>query len=74
MAVIAKSNGTFNQKHQGSNIQSNRNNDLKHGSNHLTVAKVIAACAKLLRKLKILEKSVNLQDEEEKNQPLQGSE
>ena len=35
MAVIAKSNGTFNQKHQGSNIQSNRNNDLKHSSNHL---------------------------------------
>ena len=51
MAVIAKSNGTFHQEHQGSHIQSNRNNDLKHGSNHLTVAKLIFACAKLLRKL-----------------------
>jgi len=59
MAMIAKSKRTFHQKHQGSNIQCNGNNDLKHGSNHLTVAKVIAACAKPLRKLIIAEKSVN---------------
>ena len=30
MAVIAKSNGTFYQKHQGSHIQSNGNNNFKH--------------------------------------------
>ena len=60
MAVIAKSNGTFNQEHQSSNIQSNRNNDLNHGSNHLTYAKVASACAKLLRKLKKPENVVNL--------------
>ena len=52
MAVIANSKCTFNQKHQGSKIQSNRNNDLKHSSNHLSLHKLIYACAKLLRKLK----------------------
>ena len=35
MAVIAKSEGTFHQEHQGSHIQSNGNNNLKHSSNHL---------------------------------------
>ena len=57
MAVIAKSDGTFHQKHQGSHIQSNGNNDLKHGSNHLTAAKLILVCAKTLPKLQIPRKS-----------------
>ncbi len=35
MAIIAKSEGTFHQEHQGSHIQSNGNYNLKHSSNHL---------------------------------------
>jgi len=35
MAVIAKSEGTFHQEHQGSHIQNNGNNNLKHGLHHL---------------------------------------
>ena len=35
MAIIAKSEGTFHQEHQGSHIQSNGNNNLKHGLHHL---------------------------------------
>ena len=53
MAMIAKSKRTFHQEHQGSYIQCNGNNNLKHGSNHLTAAKLILVCAKTLLKLKI---------------------
>ena len=49
MAVIAKSKRTFHQKHQSSHVQSNGNNNLKHGLNHLTAAKLILVCAIPLR-------------------------
>ena len=50
-AVITECNGTFYQKHQGSHIQSNGNDNLKHSSILFVAAKIAAACAKALRKL-----------------------
>ena len=35
ITVIAKSECTFHQKHQGTNIQCDGNYNLNHGSNHL---------------------------------------
>ena len=59
MAVIAISNGTFHQKHQGAHIQSNGNDNLKHNSNHFVAAKIKRACAKILHKLIISGKNQN---------------
>jgi hypothetical protein len=39
MAVAAVNEGTFQQEHQGSDVQSEGKNNLKHGSNHLTGTK-----------------------------------
>ena len=50
-AVITECNGTFHQKHQGSHIQSNGNDNLKHSSILFVAAKIAAACAKALHKV-----------------------
>ena len=50
-AVITEYNGTFHQKHQGSHIQSNGNDNLKHSSILFVAAKIAAACAKALHKV-----------------------
>ena len=50
-AVITECNGTFHQKHQGSHIQSNGNDNLKHSSILFVAAKIAIACAKALHKV-----------------------
>ena len=50
-AVITECNDTFHQKHQGSHIQSNGNDNLKHSSILFVAAKIAAACAKALHKV-----------------------
>ena len=57
MAVITESKGTFHQEHQGSDVQSKGNDNLKHSSNHLFAAKLTFDCAKLLHKLRNREKN-----------------